>query len=59
MKIYTGDFLRPICLYNFEVIDKIKFIEEVISKGEGAFLWLSLALKSLQRGTTNSDDPKG
>jgi len=56
MEIYTTDFLRNKCSFNLQGADESRFIREVVGKAEGVFLWVSLALKSLQRGLINGDD---
>jgi hypothetical protein len=57
MEVCATDFLRTKCLFNFSDIDENRFVREIVTKSEGVFLWVSLALKSLQRGFINGDDP--
>jgi hypothetical protein len=57
VEVYTKDFLKTKCSFNLSGIDESQFINEIVGKANGVFLWVSLALKSLQRGITNGDDP--
>jgi hypothetical protein len=57
MEIYATDFVRSKCSFNLSSIKKKSFIDEIVTKSDGVFLWVSLALKSLQRGSINGDDP--
>jgi hypothetical protein len=57
MEIYATDFVRSKYSFNLSSIKKTSFIDEIVTKSDGVFLWASLALKSLQRGSINGDDP--
>jgi hypothetical protein len=57
VEVYAKDFLKTKCSFNLPGIDESQFINEIVGKANGVFLWVSLALKSLQRGITNGDDP--
>ncbi|KAH8759110.1 hypothetical protein F5882DRAFT_366438, partial [Hyaloscypha sp. PMI_1271] len=57
VEVYAKDFLQTKCTLNLSGIDERQFTNEVVNKANGVFLWVSLALKSLQRGITNGDDP--
>ncbi|KAN0107891.1 hypothetical protein V8E51_007633 [Hyaloscypha variabilis] len=57
VEVYTKDFVKTKCSFDFSGIDESQFTEEIVNKANGVFLWVSLALKSLQRGITNGDDP--
>jgi hypothetical protein len=54
MEAYATDFLRTKCSFGLSSIGENKFIEEIVRKASGVFLWVSLALKSLQRGFINA-----
>ncbi|TVY90314.1 Vegetative incompatibility protein HET-E-1, partial [Lachnellula willkommii] len=56
MQAYVSSFLQanPV---DFEETDEKRFVDKVVIKAEGVFLWVFLVLKSLQRGITNGDDP--
>ncbi|TVY49615.1 Vegetative incompatibility protein [Lachnellula occidentalis] len=57
MRTYVNSFLQA-NPFDFEEMDEKQFVDTVVSKAEGVFLWVSLVLKSLQRGVANGDDPK-
>jgi hypothetical protein len=57
VEVYAKDFVKNKCSFDLSGIDERGFIEEIVTKANGVFLWVSLALKSLQRGVTNGDDP--
>ena len=57
MEVYATDFLRSKCSINVSGIKQKAFIDEIVTKANGVFLWVSLALKSLQRGSINGDNP--
>jgi hypothetical protein len=57
VEIFAKDFTRNKCSFGLSGIDETEFVQEIVSKANGVFLWVSLALKSLQRGLTNGDDP--
>jgi hypothetical protein len=57
VEVYAKDFLQTKCTFNLSGIDESQFTDEIVNKANGVFLWVSLALKSLQRGITNGDDP--
>lgn len=57
MQAYISNFLQA-NPFDFEGIDEEEFVDRVTHKAEGVFLWVSLVLKSLQRGIANGDDPK-
>jgi hypothetical protein len=57
MKMYATHFLRTKCAFHLSGIHEKLFIGEIVTKSGGVFLWVSLALKSLQRGFINGDDP--
>jgi hypothetical protein len=57
VEVYANDFLKTKCTFNLSGIDESQFLGEIVNKANGVFLWVSLALKSLQRGITNGDDP--
>jgi hypothetical protein len=57
MQAYVKNFLQreP---FDFDEIERAKFVKSVVYKADGVFLWVSLALKSLQRGIANRDHSK-
>jgi hypothetical protein len=57
VEVFAKDFTRNKCSFGLSGIDEAEFVQEIVSKANGVFLWVSLALKSLQRGLTNGDDP--
>lgn len=57
VEVYAKEFVKNKCSFDLSGIDETAFIEEIVSKANGVFLWVSLALKSLQRGVINGDDP--
>jgi hypothetical protein len=57
VEVYAKDFLKNKCTFNLSGIGERQFTNEIVNKANGVFLWVSLALKSLQRGITNGDDP--
>jgi hypothetical protein len=57
VEVYAKDFFQTKCTFNLSGIDESQFTDEIVNKANGVFLWVSLALKSLQRGITNGDDP--
>jgi len=57
MEVYATDFVLSKCSFNLSGIKQKAFIDEIVTKANGVFLWVSLALKSLQRGCVNGDDP--
>lgn len=58
MEAYTKQFLKTKCSINFENETGRELVDEVVRKADGVFLWVSLALKSLQRGMVNGDNPE-
>ncbi|KAE8454252.1 hypothetical protein EG329_005177 [Mollisiaceae sp. DMI_Dod_QoI] len=57
VEVYAKDFVKTRCSFDLSGIDESQFIEEIVDKASGVFLWVSLALRSLQRGIINGDDP--
>ncbi|TVY31187.1 Vegetative incompatibility protein HET-E-1 [Lachnellula hyalina] len=57
MRAYVSSFLQT-NPFDFGETDEMQFVDRVVVKAEGVFLWVSLVLKSLQRGMANGDDPK-
>jgi hypothetical protein len=57
IEVYAKDFVENKCSFDLSGIDERDFIKEIVTKANGVFLWVSLALKSLQRGVANRDDP--
>jgi hypothetical protein len=57
MQMYAKNFLQT-SSFDFEGIGERHFVDRVVDKADGVFLWVSLVLKSLQRGIANGDDPK-
>ncbi|CAG8971564.1 hypothetical protein HYALB_00009213 [Hymenoscyphus albidus] len=55
---YTRDFIRIKCSFDFEDVTEETFVDEVVRKADGVFLWVSLALQSLQRGLSSGDRPE-
>jgi len=58
MEAFIRNFLQNVDL-DLVGIDKQDFLERIVDKAEGVFLWTSLVLKSLQRGDANADGPNG
>ncbi|TVY43928.1 Vegetative incompatibility protein HET-E-1 [Lachnellula subtilissima] len=57
MQAYVSSFLQT-NPFDFGKTNEKEFVDRVVVKAEGVFLWVSLVLKSLQRGIANGDDPK-
>lgn len=57
MREHINSFIRERCSFTFETSQRRDwFIAEVASKADGVFLWVSIALKSLERGSIAGDD---
>jgi NACHT domain len=59
LEVVAGDLLqRCVKALSYDVTewDMNRLIETMLYKAEGVFLWLRLAIKSLQRGLSNRDD---
>lgn len=54
---FTRDFLTKKCSFDMNADEEKKLVDEVTHKAQGVFLWVSLALKSLERGIANRDTP--
>lgn len=52
---YARDFVQTRYSFNFTDATEDRFIEEVVQKADGVFLWVSVALQSLQRGIASGD----
>lgn len=58
VEAYAADFLKTKCSFDFDRNTEYEFTMKLVDKSDGVFLWVSLALQTLQRGIASGDRPE-